>query len=68
MNTLKLREDAKPLIGYVVGNDENMYLWYDNWHPKGPFLDRYGARIMYDFGLPNKAKVKEIISNGGWKW
>jgi hypothetical protein len=43
-------------------------LWLDQWHPAGYLLDMYGFRIVYDSGLPLKAKLAAIIKDGDWFW
>ena len=29
---IKLRTISRPFIRYVIGNEENTFLWFDNWH------------------------------------
>ena len=67
-NLLNLRTLARPLIKHKVGNGTNTFLWHDNWHSKGPLSSTYGARIIYDPGLPSIAKVNSIISENSWIW
>ncbi|XP_031263452.1 chaperonin CPN60-like 2, mitochondrial [Pistacia vera] len=40
----------------------------DNWHPRDPFRDRYGSRIVYDSWLHHLAKVCEIQDGTRWRW
>lgn len=65
---MKLREDVKSKFKKIIGNGNNTFLWYDNWHPNGPSIDKYGSQIVYDSNLPKHAMVKEIIDGGTWKW
>ncbi|KAI8524448.1 hypothetical protein RHMOL_Rhmol13G0150700 [Rhododendron molle] len=41
-------------------------LWYDNWHPLGPLIAKFGPRIALDFGLPKDATVSRILQNSNW--
>ena len=63
---LVLQSLARPLIKHKVGNGTNTFLWHDNWYPKGPQSSTYGARIIYDAGLPSIANVSSIISKNSW--
>ena len=65
---LKLRELAKPLILHKVGTGSGTFLWYDNWHPLGPLLDKFGPSIAYDAALSLNAKVSDVIHNDDWNW
>lgn len=42
----------------------NTFLWFDNWHPWGPLLEKFNDRLIYDSGSHSKAKVSSIISDG----
>ena len=48
---LSLRGIVKPFLKHRIGNGERTFLWFDNWHPKGPLLDYFGERIIYDSAL-----------------
>lgn len=63
---LKLRKDVKDYITFEVGDGENISLWYTNWNPKGPFVERYDIEIIYDLDLSKEAKVNDTILNGAW--
>jgi hypothetical protein len=43
---LKLRNLAKPFLKHKVGDERNIFLWYDNWHSAGCLLDAYGYRAV----------------------
>lgn len=43
-------------------------LWFDNRHPLGPIVQKYGSRICYDAAIPVYAKVNTIIEENRWKW
>lgn len=47
---------------------EGTFLWFDNWHPLGPIVQKYSSRICYDAAIPVYAKVNTIIEEKGWKW
>ncbi|XP_028064890.1 uncharacterized protein LOC114267988 [Camellia sinensis] len=65
---LSLRSVIYPLIRHRIGNGQNTFLWYDNWHHLGPHWDRYGDRIIYDSSLNGDSKFSQIIIGGSWKW
>ncbi|XP_028105919.1 uncharacterized protein LOC114304975 [Camellia sinensis] len=65
---LSLRNLIYPHIKFKIGNGENVFLWYDNWHPLGSLWHKFGPRILYDTNLPDSTKVSSIVSNGSWKW
>ena len=46
---------------------EGTFLWFDNWHPLGPIVQKYSSRIRYDAAIPVYAKVNTIIAEKGWK-
>ena len=45
---LKLRDIVRPMLKHRIGNGCGTFLWYDNWHPLGPLLDKFGNRVVYD--------------------
>ncbi|XP_028120861.1 uncharacterized protein LOC114318200 [Camellia sinensis] len=65
---LSLRKNIFPLIKFMIGNGEKVFLWFDNWHPLGSLWSRFGPRIVYDAGLDLNSKVSSIISHGAWSW
>lgn len=58
---LQLRPLIQPFIKYKIGDGNSTSLWYDNWHPSGPLVGKYGNRIVYDSGLTDDAKVSTIL-------
>ena len=56
---------AKAKIKHKIGNGEDTFLWFDNWHPKCPLFRKYGTYVV---GIPLDAKVSIIIRNSKWKW
>jgi hypothetical protein len=65
---LKIRELAKRLLRFKVGDGMKIFLWLDNWHPTGYLLDRFGYRAIYDSGFSIDAKLSNIIRNEDWFW
>ena len=65
---LKLRSLARDKIKCVVGNGNSTSLWYDNWHPLGPFVSKFGNSFISASGLGEEAKVGAIIEGGDWNW
>ncbi|KAI8530160.1 hypothetical protein RHMOL_Rhmol11G0033800 [Rhododendron molle] len=65
---LGLRHLGQPLIKYLVGNGEIIFLWLDNWHPLGPLYVRFGEWVVSNIGRSLKARVASIITHGDWRW
>lgn len=65
---LNLRELAKKLIQFKIGDGSKSFLWFDNWHLDGCLIDKYGLRVFYDAASHKEAKVSSIIQNGDWFW
>ena len=65
---LQLRPLLRPLIKYIVGDGQNISLWFDNWLPSGPTHESMGDRVIYDAGLPRNAKLASIINEHCWQW
>lgn len=63
---LNLRPIVHPYLVSVLVNGKNTSLWYDNWHPLGPFIDKFGPRIIYDSGIPRDATVSHIMRSSSW--
>ena len=51
-----------------MGNGQNIYLWYDNWHPHSPLIRHYGREIVTQFGSSINAKLESIMQDGEWNW
>lgn len=58
----------RPFIRSKVGNGEGTFLWFDNWHPLGPIVQKSSSIICYDAAIPFYAKVNTIIEENGCKW
>ena len=65
---LKLRQIAREKIRYQVGDGSSISLWYDNWHPVGPLICKFGERIIRISGLGKEAKVEAIVEGSDWRW
>ncbi|KAI8529925.1 hypothetical protein RHMOL_Rhmol11G0013000 [Rhododendron molle] len=55
-----------PYFLSVLGDGLSTSLWYDNWHPLGPLIPKFGPRIALDSGLPKDATVSRILQNSNW--
>jgi hypothetical protein len=65
---LKLRDIAKKLLRFEVGNGKNIHLWMDFWHPAGILLEKYGFRAVYDAQSSVEARLSSVIHDGEWVW
>ncbi|XP_058198423.1 uncharacterized protein LOC131313945 [Rhododendron vialii] len=63
---LNLRPKVQPYIFRVLGNGHSTSLWYDNWHPLGPLIAKFGHRVTYDLGIAKEATMPHIIHNSKW--
>ena len=53
---------------FRVGSGKGISLWFDNWHPLGPLVVRFGRHIIYDSGLGPHATVADVIQGREWAW
>lgn len=66
---LQLRPLIQSFFQYQIGDGSTTSLWYDNWHPLGPLVAKYGTRIIYDSSLTEGATVSDILnSNSQWNF
>ena len=65
---LHLRPLAQDLFKWEVGNGNNISLWYDVWHPRGPLDSWLGERVAYSSSFPKEAQLCCIINSEGWDW
>jgi hypothetical protein len=65
---LKLREIAKRILKFEVGNGENIFLCLDSWHPSGILFEIFRHRVVYDAQSSLKAKLSSVMLNGDWFW
>lgn len=63
---LNIRHLVQPFILSVLGNGHSTSLWYDNWHPLGPLIEKFSPRVALDSGIPRDASVSHIILNSNW--
>jgi hypothetical protein len=65
---LKLRNVVRNFISFEVGDGQNIHLWFDNCHPCGILIERYGSRVVYDASSGLNSKLSSVLSNGNWCW
>lgn len=65
---LKLRDKFLPMMKFLVGNGETIFIWHDPWHPRGPLLQYYGSAILYGSGASYNAKLPIMIQDNQWSW
>lgn len=46
---VKLRAETKPSNKHMVGKEDSIFQWIDNWHPKDVLYEKFSHRTMYDF-------------------
>lgn len=64
----QLRTIAQPWIKNIVGDSQNTFLWWENWHPMGPLYMRYGDSSVHSLGNLCSVKVSDIIMDDRWNW
>lgn len=67
-NFLKLRELTQGMIMKVVGDTEDTWFWYDNWHPLGHLCMKFTGNIQTNLGLSKNDRVSKCIKNDNWNW
>ena len=65
---LKLRDTAKPLVQYKIGDGTDTFLWHDPWLPFGSICDKYGRHVVNYSAIPMTSKVQTIIRENEWDW
>jgi hypothetical protein len=68
MKTLNLRDIAKNLLKFKVGDGKRIFLSLDLWHPDGILYDLYGYRVIYDAKSKMDAKLSSVIRDQYWFW
>lgn len=56
-----MRDVAKKILRFLVGDGNNIHLWLDQWHPDGILLEQYGYRVIYDARSKIKAKLSTVM-------
>lgn len=65
---LELRTEVRQIIAFKVGNEQQIFLWHDQWHPKGPMLQTYGPRLLHLPGLHMNNRLSTVIHGDQWVW
>ncbi|GKV30772.1 hypothetical protein SLEP1_g39552 [Rubroshorea leprosula] len=65
---LELRQKARQLEKHIPGDGKDIFLWHDNWHPSGPLIEAYGARIVSDVAKPFQGKLAVVVHGNYWNW
>ncbi|PQQ09095.1 uncharacterized protein Pyn_22910 [Prunus yedoensis var. nudiflora] len=65
---LNLRDILRSHFFHAIGDGESTSLWFDNWHPHGPLIVRWGQGIIATSGIHAHALVSHIIGDAGWCW
>lgn len=42
-------------------------MWYDNWHPLGPLLSRFGSWMVYDAACSIHSEVEIYVDGLDWR-
>ena len=56
------------MLKHRIGNGCGTLMWYDNWHPLGSLLDKFGQRVVYDATLSVNSRVSTVIEGDVWHW
>ncbi|GJR51951.1 hypothetical protein Tco_1402472 [Tanacetum coccineum] len=67
-NLMSLRDKVRPHFIHRIGNGQEITIWYDTWHERGPLRNIISGSSIYEANLHSQMKVAEIIHNGEWKW
>lgn len=68
LKVMKLRDSFQNSIKHKVGTGENIFMWFDSWHPLDPLVKRFGQRIIYDCASSRWAKLSNFVNNGVWQF
>lgn len=50
------------------GDGTRIFIWHDNWHPRGPLLQVYGTGGLLRLGLNTDAKLSLVIEATNLNW
>nr|KAJ0221413.1 hypothetical protein LSAT_V11C200101220 [Lactuca sativa] len=67
-NLIKLKSVCRDHFCNVIGNGEITYMWYDDWHPLGPFSYVLSPREITSAGFNISDKVKDVVIDSSWFW
>jgi len=65
---LQLRRDSRLSFLWKIGNGLSVSLWFDHWHPKGPFDLLIPNHLIQNSGLPKHAVVADLLSPMGYSF
>lgn len=62
---LQLRRDSRASFLWKLGDGQSVSLWYDNWHPEGPWSLIFPNSLIATSGLTRQATVTNLLSPEG---
>jgi len=55
-------------LKHLIGDGSSVFPWHGHWHPFGPLLVHFPARIVYDSALSFQAKARDLNQESVWHW
>nr|GEZ81191.1 hypothetical protein [Tanacetum cinerariifolium] len=65
---LQLRPSIRDYMWYKLGDGSKASLWFDKLCMFSHLSNIVSHRDMYRDGLSSSSKVRDVLSNGAWKW
>ncbi|GJR59888.1 putative gag-pol polyprotein [Tanacetum coccineum] len=65
---LQIRSRVRPFIWHQIYNGRSTSMWFDRWADGCPLRDKLTVRNIVRSGLLLTDKVRDLISNGIWRW
>uniref|UniRef100_A0A2N9G956 Uncharacterized protein n=1 Tax=Fagus sylvatica TaxID=28930 RepID=A0A2N9G956_FAGSY len=67
---IKLRQEARHVLSFEVGDGRSISLPHDMWHPNGVLFQKYSHRVIliYDAASQFEAKIETVLREKQWVW
>ncbi|XP_052627262.1 uncharacterized protein LOC128133760 [Lactuca sativa] len=67
-NLIKLKDVVRVHFCNKIGDGARTFMWFDDWHPLGPFSYVLSPREISQAGFNISNKVKDVMVDDSWFW
>ncbi|GJR14347.1 reverse transcriptase zinc-binding domain-containing protein [Tanacetum coccineum] len=67
-NLLNIRDLIMNNVKCIVGNGNDITVWFDNWNDMGHLFKILSHRDLYDARLKEDLNLSDMITKGQWNW